>query len=150
MAHTFTNILLHVIFSTKARNPLLDDELKPRLLPYLCGIMRELGATPLSIDGPSDHLHLLLAQPPTLPLADLIRTIKTNSSRWIHENWPQRGDFAWQTGYGAFSVSLSAAEDVKRYIAAQQEHHRHVSFQEEFAAFLKKHGIKYDERYIWE
>ena len=150
MAHTFTNILLHVIFSTKDRAPFLDAELKPRMLAYIGGILNEMHAIPVFMDRPADHVHVLLVQPSTVTLADLIRTIKTNSSRWVHENWPQRSDFAWQTGYGAFSVSLSAAESVKKYIAGQEEHHRKVSFQEEFVAFLKRHGIQYDERYIWE
>jgi putative NIF3 family GTP cyclohydrolase 1 type 2 len=83
-------------------------------------------------------------------MADVLRVLKTNSSRWVHEQWPERRAFAWQTGYGAFSVSQSNRQEVERYIAGQEDHHRHVSFQEEFVAFLKRHGIAYDERYVWE
>lgn len=139
-----------MIFSTKDRLPHLDAELRPRLHGYIGGILRELNAIPIAINGPADHLHLLLAMPPALALADAMRVTKTNASRWVHEQWPHRGGFAWQTGYGAFSVSQSSAAEVKTYIAKQEEHHRHVSFQEEFLAFLKRHGIAYDERYIWE
>ena len=101
-------------------------------------------------DGPADHGHLLLALPASVSVADAMRVVKTNSSRWVHEQWPQRRSFAWQTGYGAFSVSRSNVEEVDRYIANQEEHHRHVSFREEFLAFLKRHGVAYDPRYVWE
>jgi hypothetical protein len=92
----------------------------------------------------------LLSLPPTVALADVMRTQKANSSKWMHEQWPRREAFAWQAGYGAFSVSQSNLEAVRTYIANQEEHHKRVTFQEEFLAFLKRHGIAYDERYIWE
>ena len=150
MAHTFTNLLCHVIFSTKDRLPQIDADLRPRLMAYLGGIVRELHAAPLIANGPDDHVHLLVGLPATLAVADLVRVVKANAWRWVHEQWPARKAFAWQTGYGAFSVSQSSAEAVRQYIAGQEEHHRHVSFQEEFVAFLKRHGIAYDDRYIWE
>jgi REP element-mobilizing transposase RayT len=140
MPHTYTNLLVHVIFSTKDRNPYLDADLRPRLFPYMGGILREMNVTPLAINGPADHVHGLLALPATASIADAMRVLKTNSSRWIHEQWPQRRGFAWQAGYGAFSVSRSNVEEVERYIARQEEHHRHVTFQEEFVAFLERHG----------
>ena len=150
MAHTFTSLLTHFIFSTKDRRPYLDADLRPRLFPYMGGILTELGATPLLINGPDDHVRALASMPVTLSVADAMRVLKTNSSRWVHEQWPQRQAFAWQTGYGAFSVSRSNANEVERYIAGQEEHHRRVTFQEEFKAFLKRHGIAFDERYVWE
>jgi putative transposase len=150
MPHTFTCLLAHVIFSTKDRRPLLDKDLRPRLFPYMGGILREIGVTPLAINGPEDHVHVLLALTATMPLADAVRVMKTNSSRWVHEQWPQRRDFAWQSGYGAFTVSRSNREEVERYIATQEEHHRHLAFQEEYRAFLQRHGISFDERYVWE
>lgn len=150
MPHTFTNLLVHVVFSTKDRQPFLDTELRPRLFPYMGGIVRELGGVPLALNGPNDHVHALVTVPATLALADLMRVLKTNSSRWVHEQWPQRCSFAWQTGYGAFSVSKSNAPEVERYITGQEEHHRHVSFQEEFLAFLRRHGIAFNERYVWD
>ena len=150
MSHTYTNLLTHVIFSTKDRRPYLDADLKPALFPYMGGIIRETGGKALSINGPTDHVHLLVSLPPNTALADTVRMVKANSSRWVHQKWASREAFAWQSGYGAFSVSQSNMEDVLQYIAAQEEHHKRISFQDEFVAFLKKHGIAYDERYIWE
>jgi REP element-mobilizing transposase RayT len=97
-----------------------------------------------------DHVHLLVTLPPTLAIADLVRALKANSSRWAHEKWPDYAGFGWQQGYAAFSVSRSAIKDVTEYITNQEEHHRKMSFQEEFIGLLKKHDITYDERYIWE
>ena len=150
MAHTYTHLLTHLIFSTKGRVPFIDSSLKPRLLPYMGGIVRELDSTAICINGTEDHVHLLIASPPALAIADLMRVVKTNSSRWVHLEFPDRAAFAWQTGYGGFSVSGSNVEAVRQYILDQEEHHRRLSFQEEFIAFLKRHGIAYDERYIWE
>jgi REP element-mobilizing transposase RayT len=150
MAHTFTNMLTHAIFSTKDRAPLLDPEMTVKLFPYMIGILRELKASTLAINGVTDHIHLLFVSPPSLSVADVMRILKTNSSRWIHETSTNGRMFGWQTGYGAFSVSQSHAQDVVEYIRGQEEHHRKRTFQEEFVVFLKKHGIEYDERYIWE
>jgi REP element-mobilizing transposase RayT len=150
MAHTFSNLLVHVIFSTKDRRPHLDAELKPQLFAYMGGIIRELDSKLFIINGPADHVHLLISLSAKWSVADAMRVLKTNSSRWVHEQWPQRADFAWQTGYGAFSVSHSQRSKVWKYIEGQEEHHRTVTFQEEFVKFLKAHGIEYDERYIWE
>jgi putative transposase len=150
MAHTSANLLTHVIFSTKDRIGFIDADLAASMFPYLGGIIRELNGTALAINGPADHVDLLVALPPNLALSEAMRVLKSNSSRWVHEQWPQRRAFAWQTGYGAFSVSQSNADQVCAYIANQEEHHRLVSFQDEFMAFLKRHGIAYDGRYIWE
>ncbi|MBI3795903.1 MAG: IS200/IS605 family transposase [Deltaproteobacteria bacterium] len=150
MAHTFTNLLTHVIFSTKDRTPSIDAELKPQLFAYMGGIVREYNGTALMVNGTPDHVHLLLRLPPSVPIAEAMRVLKTNSSRWVHEKWSSRSAFGWQTGYGAFSVSQSNASAVLRYIGNQEEHHQKVSFQEEFIAYLQRHGIEYDERYIWQ
>ncbi len=150
MAHIFTNLLAHVIFSTKDRLPHINPIIKPRLLAYMGGIIRTLDGIAIAIDGTADHVHLLIKQPTTVAMADLMRSLKTNASRWVHETWPEEHAFAWQTGYGAFSVSQSNADAVRDYIARQEEHHQAVSFQEEFITFLRRHGIDYDERYIWE
>jgi REP element-mobilizing transposase RayT len=149
MAHTYTNLLTHIIFSTKDRLPLIGAELKPKLLGYMGGIVREMAGTALIINGTSDHVHLLIGLPPALSLSEAMRVLKTNSSKWVHEKWNSQSTFGWQTGYGAFSVSQSNVLAVSEYIAHQEEHHRRISFQEEFVTFLKKHGIEYDERYIW-
>ena len=118
------------------------------LLAYLGGIVRELGGTALIINGTADHVHMLIRVRPAQSMADVMRVVKTNSSRWARRKW--KAAFAWQTGYGSFSVSESNVPAVSRYIANQEQHHRTRSFQEEFVAFLKKNKIAYDERYIWE
>ena len=150
MAQTFSNLLFHVVFSTRYRKPYLDAELKPQILASLGGIVRELEGKALMINGAADHIHMLVALPPTISIAEALRVIKTNSSRWVHEKWSLRRSFAWQAGYAAFSISQSNVAQVIRYMVDQEKHHQKVSFQAEFISYLKKHGISYDERYIWE
>ena len=140
---------MHVVFSTKNREPYLSAELPGRLFPYMGGIVRELKGTALIVNGPADHVHLLLSMPATVSVADLLRVLKTNSCRWVHEQFPARKHFGWQAGYGAFTVSASRLEDVRSYIAAQQSHHHRVSFQEEFLALLKRHGLGCSESDVW-
>ncbi len=113
------------------------------------GIRRKLAGKLIEVNARPDHIHCLLSLPPALAVADAMRVLKTNSSAWVHET-RRRAAFAWQTGYGAFSVSQSNVPTVVKYIRNQDQHHRRVTFQEEFIAFLKRHGIAYDERYIWE
>ncbi len=149
MQHSFASLLVHIIFSTKNRLPDLSPELAGRLFPYMGGIVRERKGVPLIINGPADHVHLLVSLPTTESTADLLRVVKTNSSRWVHEQFPAKSQFGWQTGYAAFTVSGSRADGVKNYIATQQEHHRRVPFQEEFQTFLRKNGVVYDERDLW-
>jgi putative transposase len=149
MPHTTTNLLVHLIFSTKQRCPLIKPDFEHDLHAYLGGIIRQIGGAALCINGTPDHVHLLARVPATLSVAEVARLIKTNSSRWVHERWPQHREFAWQTGYGTFRVSESGINTVRDYITRQPEHHRSRSFQEEFRAFLRKHGITFDERYLW-
>jgi putative transposase len=148
MPHTSGNILLHLIFSTKNRLPLIKPEFRDDLFSYLGGIVREMNGTALVINGEPDHVHMLIRSKPIHSPAEIARIVKTNSSRWVREKHSR--DFSWQTGYGVFSVSESNIETLRRYIAGQQEHHRKHSFQEEYVAFLKKNHIDYDERYIWD
>jgi putative transposase len=148
MTHTYTNLLTHVVFSTKDRKPLIIPALHDDLLAYVGGIVRELGGANRVAAARPDHVHLLCSLPPTVATADALRVIKTNSSRWVHRTRHQPG-FDWQIGYGAFSVSNSLAPAVARYIRDQEKHHRRVTFQAEFLTFLKKNGIAYDERYLW-
>ena len=150
MAHTYTSLLIHVIFSTSGRTPLLTDAIRLDVHAYLGGILRELDAVPIAIGGTADHVHLLTRLPANLALADCLRIAKTNSSRWVKERRPQQPKFAWQGGYGAFSVSESRRAAVIRYIRDQAQHHRSISFQEEFLALLKNHRVEFDERYIWQ
>jgi REP element-mobilizing transposase RayT len=147
MAHSFTSIHLHLIFSTKLRRPLLTPQIKPRLFDYMGGILRNKSGASLLINGPDDHVHILARIPTTVAISDLLRDLKGDSTNWVH-NELRIANFAWQTGYAAFSVSKSGLEDVRAYIANQEEHHRHVTFQEEYLAFLKRHQIDYDPRFV--
>ena len=148
MSHTFSNLLAHVIFSTKDREPLITPEIEPRLHAYIGSVMRDKGGTLLAIGGMPDHIHWLMASPPRIAPADLIGSAKSNSSRWARETFGM--PFAWQNGYGIFSVSESAAADVKAYIANQREHHRRTTFQEEYVAVLERNRISYDPDTIWD
>jgi REP element-mobilizing transposase RayT len=150
MAHTFTSLLIHAVFSTAGRAPLLTDAIRPEIHAYLGGILREVRAVPIAIGGTADHVHLLMRLPANLPVADCLRVAKTNSSRWVKERWPQRRSFAWQGGYGAFSVSESRRAAVIRYIRDQAQHHQRISFRDEFLALLRNHRVEFDERYVWQ
>jgi REP element-mobilizing transposase RayT len=140
--------LLHLIFSTLGRRPLIKPEFRGDLFAYLGGIVREMNGTALIINGTGDHVHMLLRVRPVHSSAEMERVVKTNSSRWVREKWSS--EFAWQTGYAVFSVSESSVAAVTKYIAGQEEHHKKHSFQEEFVAFLKKNHVEYDEKYIWD
>ena len=147
MSHTSGNILLHFIFSTQERRPLIKPEFLDDLFAYLGGIVREMNATALIVNGMADHVHMLVRTRPAHSAAELARVVKTNSSRWVRESHSQF--FAWQTGYGVFSVSESNVPEVTNYIAHQEEHHKKQSFQDEFLAFLKKNHVEYDPRFVW-
>ena len=149
MPHTSSNLLVHFVFSTKDRAPSITSEIQDDLHAYLGGIVREIGGKALIVNGTSNHVHILGRIPTTRSSAEIVRVLKANSSKWIHQRWPQHRIFSWQSGYGAFSVSESAAERVRCYIANQQEHHKKISFQDEFRAFLRKNNIEVDETYLW-
>ncbi len=148
MAHTYTNLLTHFVFTTKDRVPTLDPDPKQRLFPYIGGIVRELDGVALGINGPTDHIHILASLP--AKLAPLMGKVKANATGWVHKEFSQRWSFSWQVGYAAFSVSHSQKQAVLEYIANQEEHHRKISFKEELISLLKKHEIEYDERYLWD
>ena len=150
MSHSFTSSLFHCTFSTKGRRPLILPDLQTRLWPFMGGIARENGMKALVIGGVEDHAHLLLSLPSTLAIAKAIQLIKGGSSKWVHDAMPEHRDFAWQEGYGAFSIGVAQVDGTIRYIQSQAEHNRKTTFKEEFLAFLKKHGMEYDERYIWD
>ena len=141
MAHSYTNLLYHIIYGTKERRPLIDDEFQPRLYDYLGGTMRGLKSTSLEIGGVEDHVHILAKLPPTIAVADSLEKLKANSSKWAKS---VRRGFSWQEGYSAFTVSESKVEIVRRYIQNQREHHAKVSFRDELIALLEAHGMKYD------
>ncbi len=149
MGHTFSRILLHAIFSTKNRTNRLYRDMRDDLYGYVYGIGRNLGIRVIKAGGVDDHVHLLLSAKPIHAPADIVRDLKANSSKWIHETYPRLQDFAWQSGYGIFSVSESAVPEVVAYIEGQEEHHRRIPFAEEFKRFLERHGIEYDpEHYL--
>lgn len=150
MAHTYVQLITHIVFSTKHRELYLTPELRERLFPYMGGIFRGLDSSALLINGVSDHVHILALLPAKRALSDIMRDVKANSSGWVHEQFPRFKKFAWQTGYGAFSVSKSNLEVVRVYIANQEKHHKRRTFKEEYIGLLQKHGIEYDEKYIWD
>jgi putative transposase len=150
MPRTFSNLLTHCIFSTRSREPLIAVEIEAEVHRYLGGLTRELKGKAFAVGGTADHVHMLIALPPAVAVSDAMRFIKANSSGWVHEKWPTRRTFSWQLGFGVFSVSKSNVSQIVKYIENQKEHHRRVTFQEEFLDFLRKHEIEYDERYIWE
>jgi REP element-mobilizing transposase RayT len=149
VAHTFSSLNVHCIFSTKERAPILSTEIRERLWPYLGGIAKQSNIRPACIGGVADHVHLLLSLPTTIAMAKAIQLIKGASSAWIHDTFRELHDFAWQEGYGAFSVSVSHLSETIEYIKNQAEHHRTRTFQEEYLAFLKKHNLQFEEKYLW-
>jgi REP element-mobilizing transposase RayT len=149
MGHSFTSTLHHCVFSTKERCPCITADLQARLWPFLGGIARDNHLKALAVGGVEDHVHVLLSLPATMAIAKAIQVLKAGSSLWIHETIPSHRGFAWQEGYGAFSLGVSQVEQTRSYIERQAEHHRKTTFQEEFLAFLKRHQMEYDERYVW-
>ncbi|RKY11212.1 MAG: IS200/IS605 family transposase [Planctomycetota bacterium] len=149
MAGAYSCLRYHLVFSTKDREPFITTQISSRLHEYLGGIIKGNGGLPLAIGGTTNHVHLLVSLRPDTSVSEIVRVLKSNSSKWIHENFLQCKTFAWQRGYGAFSVSRSQSGSVKAYIADQLKHHRTRSFEDEFVEFLKRNGIEYDSRYIW-
>lgn len=148
MPSTHLSLHYHVVFSTKERNPLIDREWQSNLHAYIGGIVRDLGGVPECVGGIVDHVHLLIGLKATHRLCDVLRDIKVSSSKWIHETKALR-EFAWQDGYGAFTVSDNRCEAVKHYIQNQEAHHQTRTFQDEYLTFLKQAGVDFDERYLW-
>ena len=149
MPKTFTNLIYHIIFSTRERRPLITGDRRPRLYEYIGGTLRGLGGISLAIGGIEDHLHLLAKLRPDKALSSVLRDLKANSSGWMHDVFPEIRDFKWQNGYGAFTVSASQISTVERYIINQEFHHQNRSFSEEFVEILKANQIEFDERYLW-
>ena len=148
MASTFTNLLYHAVFSTKDRVPAIHEGVRERLYEYMGGIIRGERGVLLEIGGVPDHVHLLMKLKSDMAIAEIVRLIKSNSSKWLNDSNGPTGRFEWQTGYGAFSVSESQVRKVRKYIQTQESHHAKVSFRDELIALLEKHGIEYDERYL--
>lgn len=150
MPQSLASVYLHVVFSTKHCVPAIAPDLQPRLYQYLAGTASANEAKLLDAGGVADHVHLLISLGRETTIAGLVRTLKAGSSRWVHDPFPGRRDFAWQAGYGAFSVGFPELPAVRAYIAGQEEHHRAGSFQDEFRGLLTRHGVAWDERYVWE
>jgi len=150
MASTLTSILLHVTFSTKGRAALIPAELEPDLYAYVGGICRRMESSLVAMNGTSDHVHMLVRLGKTIALAALMLNIKRDSSKWLKERDARLRGFEWQDGYFAFSIGESGTDALRAYIAGQKEHHASVDFKDELRAFLRKYGIEWDERYVWD
>ena len=148
MPQSLSKIYVHCIFSTKNGERLITDEVRKDLHTYIIGTFSNLGSYVYEIYANADHIHILFSLPRTITIANLISKIKTSSSKWIKTK--NIHEFSWQSGYGTFSVSSSKIDIVKRYILNQKEHHRKISFKEEYITFLKEYQIAYDERYVWD
>jgi REP element-mobilizing transposase RayT len=149
MGHSYTASFVHYVFSTKSRQPFISSDCRDRLYAYIGGICRTEKCTLLSAGGMPDHIHLAIQHHPNIGMADLMRLIKTNSSGWMHETFATQGNFEWQPGYGAFSVSKSELATILKYIENQEVHHRQFDFKQEYLALLRKHGVEFDERYVF-
>ena len=143
--HSFASCLVHCVWSTKNREPYLTPDLRERLWPYLGGIARQNQMKALAIGGANDHVHMLVSLPATLSIAKAMQLLKGNSSKWSRETFPKMHFFAWQEGYGAFSVGVSGVDRTVAYIRNQAEHHRTRSFRQEYAAMLKTHGFTFED-----
>lgn len=149
MPRSYTNLIYHIVFSTKDRRPVITPERQDRLYDYIGGIIRGLGGISLGINGMDDHAHLLAKLRPDKAVSDVLRDLKANSSGWMHDVFPDAQDFSWQNGYGAFTVSASQIVGVQKYIADQQIHHVKQSFEDEFVGLLRKNEIEFDRQYLW-
>jgi REP element-mobilizing transposase RayT len=149
MANTYTSLFYHIVFSTKNRGAFIRPDIEERVWAYLSGIARNHKMTALQIGGIEDHLHALVMAPPTIAPYEIAKYLKGESSKWIHETFADLRDFGWQDGYGAFTVSKSKLPDVVSYIQKQRMHHHAQTFQDEYREMLDKHGVEYDEQYLW-
>jgi len=150
MPQSLSYILTHIVFSTKDRAPMLDATVRPALHAYLATVARNVDCECFRVGGVADHVHLAVRLSRTLTMAKLIEELKTSSSKWLKTQSPALASYAWQRGYGAFSVGPSDLNALLQYIDNQEEHHRTRTFQDEYRAFFTKYGIEYDERYVWD
>ena len=150
MPGTYSQILLHFVFSTKHRERWITPEIAERLYPYVGGIIRAEKGTLYDIGGVEDHVHLYLRWRTDVAVSDWMRTVKARSSNWLHETFPRLHGFAWQEGYSVFSVSKSQEEALKKYIARQHEHHTKEDFKAELLKLLRAHEVEFDEKYVFD
>jgi putative transposase len=147
MAHTYTNLIFHIVFSTRGHLPLIKPEYRKELFAYLGGLIKEKNGRVIIINGVSDHVHMLILLPPDMSVSDTIKFVKANSSRWMKQRFGK--PFGWQKGFGAFSVSRSAVAAVARYIRDQEAHHKKMDFKNEFTSLLKKNEVEFEEEFLW-
>jgi REP element-mobilizing transposase RayT len=150
MPQSLACLHIHLIFSTKRRDPVLHDAIRESLHAYLSGVLQNLGCPPVLINSTDDHVHILFDLARTVAVSQAVEDVKKSSSKWLKTQGAEFAEFAWQAGYGAFAVSESNVSTVREYIAKQKEHHVKKSFQDEYRVFLKRHGVIYDERYVWD
>ena len=150
MPQSLARLHIHLVFSTKNREPLITDNIRGHLHAYMATVLQNLGCAPVLINSVDDHVHLLFDLARTVAVSQAVEDVKTSSSKWIKTQESALAGFAWQAGYGAFSVSESNVPKVANYIRDQEEHHRVKTFQEEYREFLSKHKIQFDERYVWD
>jgi REP element-mobilizing transposase RayT len=150
MPQSLACLHVHLIFSTKQRDPVLHDVVRESLHAYISGVLQKLGCPPVLINSTKDHVHILFDLARTVTVSQAVEDVKKSSSKWLKTQGAELGEFAWQAGYGAFAVSESNISIVQAYIANQEEHHRRKSFQDEYRSFLKRHGVAFDERYVWD
>ena len=150
MPQSLALVIVHLVFSTKDRQPLLGTSVRPALHAYLATVARNAGCECYRVGGVADHVHLAIRFSRTLTIADLVEELKTSSLKWLKTQSPELAAFSWQRGYGAFSVGPSDLDALRAYIDGQEEHHRTRTFQDEYRAFLTKYGIEFDEGYVWD
>lgn len=150
MAQSLANVLVHIVFSTKNRAPFIKSDIENELFPYLASIFKARRSSAHQIGGTADHVHVICSLSRTITIANLLEEVKKSSSKWIKTKGQEYSKFAWQNGYGAFSIGQSQLTIVKKYILRQKEHHIKKTFQEEFREFLQKYQIQFDERYVWD
>ena len=150
MPQSLASLHIHLVYSTKNREPIITDTVRSPLHAYMATVLQNLGCAPVLINSVEDHAHLLLDLARTSSVSQVVEDVKKSSSKWIKTKGPGFASFAWQSGYGAFAVSESHVETVRQYIASQREHHHKKTFQEEYRAFLQRHNIVFDERYVWD
>jgi REP element-mobilizing transposase RayT len=150
MPQSLASLHIHLVFSTKNREPVINDDIRPHLHAYMASVLQNLGGSPVLINSVEDHVHLLFDLGRTTSVSKAVEDVKKSSSKWIKTQGAGFAGFAWQAGYGAFAVSESNVDSVRTYVANQREHHRKKTFQEEYRQFLERHRIPFDEKYVWD
>jgi REP-associated tyrosine transposase len=150
MPQSLSSVLVHLVYSTKNRQPFLNPAIDPELYAYQATVFKAMGSPALIINGTADHVHALFRLARTRALCDVVEEVKKSSSKWLKTKGPQFATFQWQAGYGAFSIGESGVPTARKYIANQKEHHRQQTFQDEVRAILRRYRVSFDERYVWD